>query len=318
MTPATARANLRQTGVRRVQSLRYTITSLALGLIAVWGSENFFWVAPPADLTPAQWLMTWVACSLCVGAVLSAVILTGCDGLQGLFLGACLMGFLVEGVVVGQMYLAFPFQVVWTPMAWHGLVTGVCIFGLARAGPHWPLLRQLAGLVGLGLCVAVFGAFWPVEWALLPDPAAVLLYLAGVGLVVPLACLLIDRLQPLPRPPLAVLLVLPALAAMVWTLQTMAAPDPARLAFPLMVAATVWTMRRLGQRDAFLNLGRPAPPWRHLLFTLAPLVCVLAVVPLWQNGLLLYGNIIAAAVTVPLSLGWWLWLVARAVRRPAR
>jgi hypothetical protein len=297
-----------------MQSLRYVLAALALGLISVWGSENFFWSAPPADLTAPDWLATWIAYSLVCACALSAVTLTGIDGLSAAFLGAVLMGFLIEGVIVDTMYDAFPFQLVWTPLAWHGLITGVCVFALGRAAPHWPLARHLLALLALGLFGAVFATFWPSERGTMPPGDVVLFYLAGIGLVVPLAQIVLDRIGTLPRPPLWVALTVPGLALALWIGKSLAAPAPQRLAFPVLVGLTLWTMRRLGGTDA-VSFGPPGRVWRHLLFPIAPAVTALVAVPVWENIGALPGHIAVVLVTVPVSLLWWLWLLGRAVRR---
>lgn len=296
------------------QTLLYFVTFAALGLVTVWGSENFFWSAPPEDLTLGGWLMTWLAYALASGTVLSAVILTSARGWLGLFLAGVLFGYVVEGVLVGTVYEAFPFQLVWTAMAWHGLITGLCILGLSRASPHWPLGRQVLALLALGVGGALFASFWPTERVQMPEGDLVLLYLFGVGWVVPLANVILDRIKVLPRPPVWVLLLLPVLATALWLIQTAAAPSPQRVAFWPIVGLTLWAMHRLGRAPG-MDL-RPAPaPWRHVLFPLAPLITTLIAVPLWEHSVELQGNWIIAALTVPLSLGLWLWALWRGWRR---
>jgi len=137
--------------------------------------------------------------------VLSVVALSGISGIRAVFLGGVLMGYLIEGVVVDELYLAFPFQLIWTSMAWHALITSVCIFGLGRVAPFWPLWRHLLALVLLGMFGATFASFWPSERGTMPAGDLVLFYLAGVAFVVPAAHLLLDRIGQVPRPPTLVL-----------------------------------------------------------------------------------------------------------------
>ena len=300
-----------------IETLRYILASLALGLIAVWGNENLFWSAPPPNLAVAGWVATWIAYALASAAALSAVGLTGIVGLRALFLGGVLLGLIVEGVVVDEMYLAFPFQLVWTPLAWHGLITGVCVVGLGRAAPHWRLSRHLGALIALGLYGAVFASFWPADRGAMPPGGVVLFYLAGAGLVVVPGQAMLDRIGTVPRPPLWVALIVPGLVLALWLAKTIAMPDPVRLAFPAMAAATLWAMWRLGGRGP-VSFGLPAPLWRHFLFPLAPALTALIAVPIWENAGALEGNAWVAAVTVPVSLGWWLWLMWRAARAQPR
>ena len=241
------------------------------------------------------------------------VALSGISGIRAVFLGGVLMGYLIEGVVVDELYLAFPFQLIWTSMAWHALITSVCIFGLGRVAPFWPLWRHLLALVLLGMFGATFASFWPSERGTMPAGDLVLFYLAGVAFVVPAAHLLLDRIGQVPRPPTLVLMFVPMIALTVWLAKSAADPRPVRLAFPLVVLLTLWAMRRLGGAGP-VTFGRPAPVWRHLLFPLAPAITALIVVPVWENIGALSGHIVVVFLTVPLSLSWWLLLLWRAAR----
>ncbi len=297
---------------------RYVLASLALGLITIWGSENLFWTAPPADLTVAEWLMTWAAYAICSAAALSAVALTGLGGWRGVFLGGVVFGYAIEGVIVDTVYDAFPFQLVWTAMAWHALFTALGLVWLWRwaVGRSWATLVGV--LLGISLFGTIFGTFWATERQDLPTGDIVLFYLAGVGFVVPLGHLILDRLHTVPRPPRWVLLICPALLTLLWLAKTATAFAPQRLALPVVVGLTLWAMSRLGERNPVALGGTGQPRWRHLFFPLAPALTALCVVPIWESGALFQGNWITLLLTGPLSVGLWLWLLVAAARRPAR
>ena len=315
-----------------MESVRYVVAALATGLVVVWGSENLFWTAPPADLDVAEWLLTWIMYAVCSAAVLSAVRWSGIGGVRALLLGGAMLGFLVEGVVVGTMYEAFPFQIVWTPLAWHALVTGVAVFGVSRAGPSWPVGRQVAALAGLGLAAGAFGLWWPAERDDLPGAAVLVGYLAGIGLVVPLGQVVLERLGPtsrrgtvpggpapvgtVPCPPRGVALVAPVLLTLVWLAQTIAAPSLQRLALPVVLGLTLLAMRRLGTPGS-VRLGRPAPVARHALFVLAPLVAAAVAAVGWPATGGVETNGVVALLTGTVATLWWLRLVVAAGRRPA-
>lgn len=299
-----------------MESLRFLLASLALGAIAVWASEFAFWTAPPAPPAFGELALTWLAYSAACGCALSAVILTGCGGLTGAFLGGAILGWIVEGVVVGTMYDAFPFQLVWTPLAWHALVSGVAVFAVGRIAVHWPLQRQLGWLAGLGMCLGIWGWYWPVERQDLPGLGGVLSYLAGLGLAVPAGNLVLDRLGRLPRPPRWVLAVPWALAATVWVASGLADPRPVRLLLPMLVALTLWAMLCLGRAAPDIaGFGTPAGrPYRHALFLLAPLIAAPVAVFGWHRFGAVEVNVPAALVLGGFGLGWWGRLLWRAYR----
>jgi hypothetical protein len=139
----------------------------------------------------------------------------------------------------------------------------------------------------------------------MPSLAPTGLYLAGLGLAVPFANMMLDRLQPLPKPGRAALLAIPAFALLLWLLNLLGAFSPLMLVLPLLLALTLWTMRRLGALAGDLSFSAPAPsPARHLVFLLAPLAATLgASFGLQQSGEGLETNVPIALVTVSARLG---------------
>ncbi len=302
-----------------MNSLRYLLASLVLGLIAAFASENMFWIVAPYPLTPPGLAFIWAMYALCCAAALSAVALTGIRGLPAAFLGAAIMGWLTEGAVEGTMYLAFPFQLAWTPLAWHALISGVCVFALGRAAPHWPRWRRIGAWALLGLFIGFWAQYWPLERAALPDLPRLIAYLGGGGVAVALAHLLLDRLTPLSPPPRRVLMIAPIALAALWALQSLAAPSPLRLALPLLLWITIRAMKRLGAGHGTargpVDFGAPAPvALRHFTFLIAPLTGAVLAVAGWRLTGGFEANVALVLTTVPASVIWWLWLVLRAAR----
>lgn len=295
-----------------MHGLRFLLASLAFGAIAIWGSEVLFWSAPPVPLVPIDLALTWIAYSGAAGLALGLVLRFGLGGWRGAFLGGAVLGFVAEGVIVGTMYQAFPVQVVWTPLAWHALITGGAVVWLARSGARRSVGRQALGWLLLGLFGGLWAQYWPVERAM-PGTWDVGLYLVGTGLAVPLANILLDRLTPLHRPPAWALRVLPILALALWLLGTMAAPSPVRLACPLLIVLTGWMVWRLGAPGP-LALGTPVAAWRHVLFLIAPLTAAILAGQAQAIGGLPV-NVPVALASGALGLGLWLWLLACALRR---
>lgn len=295
----------------------YLSAAASLGFIAVWGSENLFWTAPPDDLSTGGFLLAWAAYALVAAAALSAAIWSGLGGWRGAFLGAALLGFGIEGAVVGTMYEAFPAQLVWTPLAWHALITGLCILALPLRLVRARVAAQLGGLLALGLFGAFWGLYWPAERAALPGFLPLLVYLPGLSFGVVAAEVVLTRLRPqgcFGR----WLWIAPAGVLALWLLQAVAVPDPLRLCWPVLVGLAVWAMRRLGPGAAgWPDFGPPVPLRRAALFPLAPLATALAVVPGWQAFGAVEVNVPVALVSGAVGLGLWLWLLFRAFRSRA-
>ena len=298
--------------------LRSLVASGGFGLIAFWASENLFWAAPTDQTTVPDLALTALAYSIAVAAALGGVIWSGLGGWRALFLGGAILGWLSEGVLVSTAYDAFPFQMVWTPLAWHALITGLAVGGIGRAGPRWPLWRQLAALVALGVFCGSFAQFWPLERGAMPGFAAVAVYLIGVSLVVPAANMVLDRIET-PTTITWAYKIAWGLALLLWVVQGLFAPSVVRLAVPLAIAITLWSMRRLARADPQPSPARlpPAPLWRHGLFLTAPLLTTIIAEIGWTG----VGGIEVWPFALVLSVGGgglWLWLVGRAVWLSAR
>jgi hypothetical protein len=304
-----------------MQAARYVLISALLGGLTVWGSENLFWTMPATDLTPLGLLLTVLAYSVASAVALSAVIWTGVGGLPAAFLGGAIVGYMSEGVIVGTIYQPVPplFYLVWTPLAWHALITGGLIFGVGRAAAALGPLRLALIWTAFGLAGAYWAQYWVTERPELPDPLRIAVYILVLGLIVPFAHVAMDRMGRLPRPQPLVLWVAPVIAAAVWLLASIADPNPMRLVLPPILALILWVMWRLGQRDGPVSLGKAAPVWHHLLFLIAPALMV-GLAPLgWAQGWgSLQANWVVAGLTMLGSVAWLARLVWSAAKRPQR
>jgi hypothetical protein len=301
-----------------MESLRYLALCLAFGVIAVWAGENMFWFNPPEGLRPLDLAVTVIAYSIASGVGLSLVIWTGVGGLPAAFLGGAVMGYMAEGVIVGTIYDPLPFFWVWTPLAWHALISGGLVLGVGRSGAALGPARMALIWAALGLASAYWGQYWPSEVtspATLPTTGSLATYLIGFCGLVVLAQVGMDRIGQLPRPPNAVLWIAPAIAMLVWVAQTVADLNPLRVLLPLVMALLWWVMRRLGQGGTPVSLGPAVPVLQHALVLIAPAIAVVLAPLGWAEGWgTLSANIVVAMASSLLSLIWLGRLSWRAAR----
>lgn len=260
----------------------YLAASFALGGIATWASEWAFWTVMPAFGSPLEPLLLLLLYALASAAALSAAMWSGVRGWPAAFLGGCLLGYAVEGAVVGTTYDDLPVNLAWTALSWHGLVTGGVVLALLRA--PWPAGRLALAWAGLGLGLAVWAQGWaeaggpdlarPESWA----------WLGGTALLLPLSAWGLDRLGPIPRPRPLLLWAAPALLALAWAAQAALLLDPRRLLLVPLVALVLWVMRRRATAEPLAARLPNGGPARLLLPLLAPLVAALAAPVLQPAG----------------------------------
>lgn len=260
--------------------MRFVLAAVLMGVIGFWASEVLFWTVPRADFALADQALTCLAYVCCAALAFFVIARAGVQGVRGAFLGGAILGYLVEGAVVGTMYDAFPFQLVWTPLAWHGLISGGVVLGLGRLAGHLAPWRMAALWLALGLFGTVMALYWPMEVPI-PGQGAVLAYLLGFGLLVVLAQIGLDQVGEIDQVPRWAVLVPGLVLGLSWVVQGALDLNPLRLTLPLILAALAWVALRLGDRRP-LRLG-PKGGWRHGLFLLAPLTVALAGRIAWNN-----------------------------------
>ncbi len=183
----------------RLRRGRSTLFVLALGAVSWAWSEVGFWSTFRAEDSVLGWVITWLAYSLVVGVVLRVARRFPVRGLPGLVILGALYGWLVEGVVAATVYQQLPFSLIWTGVAWHGMLTVVVGWWLL------PKVLRLGGLRAWAMCAVIglaWGA-WSVGWwgaapdqredPVVPGLASYAVFVAIVSAAAILGYLLADR-----------------------------------------------------------------------------------------------------------------------------
>jgi hypothetical protein len=265
---------------------RSTAFVLGTGAVSWAWSEVGFWARFRTDDSAPGWLITWLAYSLVVAVVLRVVRRFPLRGAAGVVLVGALYGWLVEGVVAATVYGPLPVSVVWTGVAWHGLLT---------VGVGWILLPRAVrrgGVRAVGWCalVGVVWGLWSVGWWASPPEegqvlarpelasyagfVAIVCVSAAVGYAVMHACA--PRADD--RPSRWTLVAVLAVLTVWWVLTIVVAIPWAPVMLALLVALVWASLRRLEMREAAAEprasdaggddravLGwAPGIPWRSL------------------------------------------------------
>lgn len=260
------------------------VCAAATGAILTYGSEMLFWSAPPTPPTPAEMAATWLAYSVCAWATLCAAAWAGISTWGGLMLAGSVFGWLIEGIAVDTVYSALPWTIPFTAMSWHALVSVIGVFALVRLSAGWRITRQFALMCALGLGFGIWAQFRPLERGIMPPPGVTWTYLLGLGLAVPLANHLLDRLParyPYDRRETR---ALAAILALLWGARLALSANPAVLVLPVLVLPTLGLMRRGGTKMRGMDLpARPERPLRHWLFFIVPVLTAFTANLGWQT-----------------------------------
>lgn len=318
-------------------SLRAIAFVLGAGAVSWAWSEVGFWAHFRADDAPAGWVLTWLMYSLAAAVALRVLRRWPGDDLPRLVLVGSLYGWVVEGVVASTVYGAPPFTIVWTGVAWHGLLTVVVGWLLLPRALVADGRRRWLVPAAVGVAWGVWSAGWWAappdagQDAAVPDVASYALFVvvvsaaAAVGYAVMHACAprgadLTSRLG------LAVVLLLLG----VWGVLVVVVAIPwAPALLGLLVALAILSLRRLGppaRDDLPLGFEPGLPAGRLGPLVLVPVVAVAtytALLPLAPGEpgsgamyAVIVGIIVVLSLAGTVALGWALWVAWRR-RRPA-
>ncbi len=301
--------------IRRV-AIGLALRALAIvasGAMLIPSSELWFYPvntdAAFAELLLAYGLIGWMCLSLA---------LTRAGAAPVIFAGA-LIGLLVEGVLVQELYSALPFTILWTSLAWHMVLSvwvGIWLYRKVMLAPRWGPRAALCA--GYGAALGLWGAYmWTAETdttgAASYAPYLVQCLWAYAAFL--FGHLLWDRVAlPLSKARLGWdQLVLGLLTLVSFATQSLWLAFPYSLALPLCVLPLVWLAVRLpASRNVTLTDRIPVP--RHAVSLLIPATAVPTYEMMRQPQLLFETNALAVVVLG----GAALWLLAKSVLQSRR
>lgn len=297
-----------------MNALHRVIAALCVGGIVGFGSEMLFYSTPETALGPLDLAWTWAFYALAAYACLGVAAWLGLRDWLSVFLLGCILGWLVEGVVVATVYDALPYTIPFTAMSWHGLISVLLVFAGVRRATTWPLGRHLLFLLALGAFFGVWGQFWQIERQAIPPDTLTYAYLCGLGLIVPLGNMVLDRLPPVYPFARLETVAIWVLFALWWGVQMGTTLNPFYLVLPLAILPTL-ALLRARRGDALRLTRRPAPPWRHALFMIVPALSALVATQGWRHLDPIESNWPIALLTSGIALALYLYVLLRTLRR---
>ena len=292
------------------------VTAFAVGGIVGFASERQFYVTPQTTLSVSDILLTWLFYSATAWLCLGLAAKSGLHGWISLFLIGCIFGWVIEGVIVTTVYTALPWTLPFTAMSWHALVSGVLVLGAGRVAIRWPWYKAAGYWAALGVAHGIWGQFWVIERTDMPPDSVTYAYLLGLGLIVPLSHIVLDRLPALYPFKTGEVKILAALFSLAWVAQLQATLNPAYLVLPAAIWPTLKILERRSTEEGVRLTTTPAPAWRHFLFMLMPLLTALIATQGWQRFQNIESNWPIALLLTAIALGIYLLAAIAAVRSP--
>jgi len=291
------------------------LAALAIGGIVGFASEMLFYVTPEHALDPLEIPFTWLFYSATAWLCLGLAAWLGVRGWVSLFLIGCIFGWVIEGVVVATVYDALPWTIPFTAMSWHAVVSGLLVLGAGRIAVRWPWWRAALYWATLGVALGVWGQFWAIERTTMPSDSFTYAYLTGLGLIVPLSNIGLDRLPPLYPFKRIEALIWAILFGLLWLAQMVATLNAAYLALPLVILPTLWILRRRKTTNSASLTLAPAPAWRHFLFMLTPVLTAVIATQGWRHFQNIESNWPIALLLTVFALSIYLFAAISAVRK---
>ncbi|MFP4344636.1 MAG: hypothetical protein ACLFU8_08080 [Anaerolineales bacterium] len=307
-----------------MKRLRPLLLLLATGYILTFYSEVLFWARPRPGDSFSGWIGVWLYYSVTTFAFLAVVKRFGIRGPWALFLAGGLFGWLVEGILANTMYEEFPYQIPFTGLAWHALISVLVGWYLVRK-----VLLQKRPLKALLLsgALGLFWGLWSLSWwieepaSIATVPAFVLFAFTGTLLLVA-AYRAYDRLEPATFEPRGWAIWLNALFfAFIFIFGTLPLYPWAPLLLLPLLALIFLALRRHRRTssgpDVMEALVGRARPSNYLLLLLMPLVATVVYALATLLDLRFAANAWVYVLTTPLSTVAFVIAVVKCLRREA-
>jgi hypothetical protein len=235
---------------------------------------------------------------------LTAVSLFRSRTIWAIFLAGALYGWIVEGVIVWQMYEGLPFTISWTPLGWHVIIDVLLGWYLARR----ILLKDRYGVTAvfsiiLGLFWGLWATWYWQENSLMP-PAEFALFALFTGGLWVLANGLLPKFIGRPfRPSKIETGLLLAITISLFALNILPILPIAVLVLPPLLTITLFALNRNrkteDRADVIVALaGRPRRG-QYALLGLMPVVAVVVYTAVYQSPLRLP---LTDLIAIPLML----------------
>ncbi len=288
---------------------------IGLGLILAAASELMFWPVPMREIGPLAGVYG-------LAGLLAFLMVerAGARGLAAMIVAGGIFGLTIEGVIVQQVYLHLPFSLVWTPLAWHALLSvGVALVGLRMALCAPTMRPGVAVSAAIGLFAALWAGYGWTGFLQEEGRAASTLPFAAQMLVATAMIAaghnVLDRVPDAPAPRW-LLTILAAMALGLWAAAWAGPFFPLSLCVPVLGGVSFLAILRLGGPDGPAGFGRVAPR-RYLALLALPAVAIPVDALVRDAPWLSNFNVPVAVVTVVASTLLWCWAMVRAARRRA-
>ncbi|KPU62760.1 hypothetical protein EP1X_06800 [Thermococcus sp. EP1] len=285
----------------------------SLGFILMFYSEMMFWARWRPEDTISGLLMTWFIYSVLAFFVLLFFERFCVDDIYSIFLLGAVFGWLVEGVVVQTAYEAFPFQLVWTPLAWHALISVLIgLYFVGNALSEWKFKKAAAFFALLGAFWGVWAIYWKFEDGYAITTAEFAVYAFSTGIALMASYIVFSLVRPRTfEPTKAETWIFSGVLAFFALSTVVAIPFSPLVLLPLL-GVSFYALKKLSGRESILFRFFRVNPRRYVMLLFMPLSAV--IVYAFFREVWLEVNVLVALTTSSVGIFIFLKAIYKALR----
>jgi hypothetical protein len=250
------------------------------GYIMYCFSEIFFWTRP-TESNPLGYLAGWLLYSFLTYTLFTVIDYFRVRTIWALFLAGAVYGWLIEGVVMQTMYDSLPWQISFTGLSWHAMITVLVGWFYARkillkGQAHKTILLS----IGLGLFYGVWSLnTWVLDKVVVTPLPDYTVFVIVSTLVLIVSYALFDRIEFEEFRPSRIEIGIQIAAYVAYFLfVTIPAQILAVFLLPPLLALTYFTLRKNRQTETRANIlvstqGR-TEWWNYLLLVSVPGIAI--------------------------------------------
>ncbi len=255
--------------------LKRLLTVGSLGYILMFFSENIFWSRYKIGDTIGDLIFTWIVYSILAFVFLLIIKKYNVNNIWALFLAGSIFGWINEGIIVQTAYMSFPFQLSWTALAWHSLISVLVGFYLIRKILSENNTKKTIVIFSiLGLLWGVWSIWWKIEDGFITPVSHFSLYSIIITMLAIFSYIIFDKSKPNEFNPTILEKILAISCIGFFAVYTVIAVPMSIIIMPLLLILTITALNKNKDTHNMLQSYNNIKPQKYLLLLILPIVAI--------------------------------------------